>query len=93
MVAEEDVERKRRRRRRRRGGGSPQAAPPTRQGVLSQWEWRTFPVFFAFSVGMVVMGLLVTTEIALVVFIAGLFGVAFGIAHIATRAIVAWRRG
>lgn len=93
MVAEEGVQRKRRRRRRRGGGGggAPQAEPRA-QPLLSEWQWRTFPVFFAFAVGMVVMGVLVTTQIGLVVFIVGLFGVAFGVAHIVTRAIVANRR-
>ncbi len=66
--------------------------PEARQ-PLAQWNWRTFPVLFAFVVGVVIMGL-VTAEPTLfaVFFFAGLFGVAFGLAHIVTRVIVARRR-
>ncbi len=60
---------------------------------LAQWNWRTFPVIFAFVVGVVIMGL-ATAEPTLfaVFFFAGLFGVAFGLAHIVTRVIIARRR-
>jgi hypothetical protein len=94
MATTEGAGRKRRRRRGRRGGGRGSAAAPASQPdrAAPEWQWRTFPVFFAFSIGLVVMGLFVNTQIALAVFIAGLFGLAFGIAHIATRAITTRRR-
>ena len=51
------------------------------------WRWRSFPVFFAFVCGAFVMGLLngVTNPVGLVAFYLGLFGVAFGAAHMVTR--------
>lgn len=59
----------------------------------ANWQWRTFPVFFAFVAGVVVMGVTVPDPIvSAVVFFAGLFGVAFGVAHIITRTVVARRR-
>jgi len=60
---------------------------------MPDWRWRSFPVFFAFAAGVLVMGLAVVSPVlSLVVFVAGIFGVAFGLAHIATRVIVARRR-
>jgi len=61
---------------------------------LAQWNWRTFPVLFAFVAGVVVMGLagMAGPTLFAVVFFAGLFGVAFGLAHIVTRVIFARRR-
>jgi hypothetical protein len=51
------------------------------------WQWRSFPVFFAFVCGAFLMGLLNgTTNIAgAIVFYIVLFGVAFGAAHLVTR--------
>jgi hypothetical protein len=60
---------------------------------MPDWNWRSFPVMFAFAAGILVMGLAVAVPgLSLAVFIAGIFGVAFGMAHIVTRAIVARRR-
>jgi len=60
---------------------------------MPDWRWRSFPVFFAFAVGVLLMGLAVASPVlSLVVFIGGIFGVAFGLAHIVTRLIVARRR-
>lgn len=56
------------------------------------WQWRTFPVLFAFTVGGLVMGLAASTALALPYFFVILFGVAFGVAHIITRIIVTRRR-
>ena len=102
-MAEEHVYRRRRRRRGRRGGRD--AAPREREaaGLASagakpgpappSWQWRTFPVFFAFALGIVIMWLAFAAPgLSVVVFFVGLFGVAFGLAHIVTRAIVARRR-
>ena len=95
----EQVRRRRRRRRGRRGGarGEADAAAQEPQdqrapSVLSQWQWATFPVFAAFALGIVVMGFVASTGLALVVFFAGVFGVALSAAHIVTRQIVANRR-
>jgi Flp pilus assembly protein TadB len=49
------------------------------------WQWRSFPVFFAFVCGAFVMGLLIATPAAPIAFYLALFGVAFGAAHIFTR--------
>jgi len=66
------------------------AAPASTRSALSQWEWRTFPVFFAFMLGIVVMGLVAPTPLGLIFYV-GLFGVAYGVAHILTRMWVARR--
>ncbi len=95
-MAEERV-RRRRRRRRRRGGGGGEVSPaqeeaPTRPPP-PDWQWRTFPVFFAFVLGLFVMGLAVADPIlSVVLFFVSLAGVAFGLAHIVTRTIIARRR-
>ncbi|MCH8025289.1 MAG: hypothetical protein IH866_00715 [Chloroflexi bacterium] len=100
--------RRRRRRSRRRGshaierqvagqGATERASrarrPEARQ-PLAQWNWRTFPVLFAFVAGVVLMGFaaMVGPTLFAVVFFAGLFGVAFCLAHIVTRVIIAGRR-
>ena len=57
-----------------------------------EWRWLTFPVFFAFAVGGLVMGLAASSALALPYFFVILFGVAFGAAHIVTRIIVTRRR-
>jgi hypothetical protein len=101
-VAEERVHR-RRRRRRGRGGGAGSVVPAEREAEARaqakgaapppNWQWRTFPVLFAFVLGIVIMGLAVADPVmSAVLFFAALFGVAFGLAHIVTRAIVARRR-
>ncbi len=90
--------RRRRRRRRRGGGGEASAAGPAGQEAVTKpavpdWQWRTFPVFFAFALGMLVMGLVVgSPTLGVVFFFAALGGVAFGLAHIVTRTVIARRR-
>lgn len=88
------MRRRRRRRRGRRGGrgvdtadhAGPRRTPPN-------WQWRTFPVLFAFVAGIVLMGLVAAGEVlGPVVFFAGVFGVAFGVAHIVARLFIASRR-
>ena len=100
---------RRRRRRSRRRDRATTGQQPSPQGVderasyarrpearqpLAQWQWRTFPVIFAFATGAVLMGFAAMAEPTLfaVFFFAGLFAVAFGLAHIVTRVIVAGRR-
>ena len=107
MPGEQQNRRRRRRSRRRdRAGTERQPSPqgvaerasyarrPEARQTLAQWQWRTFPVTFAFATGAVLMGFAAMAEPTLfaVFFFAGLFAVAFGLAHIVTRVIVAGRR-
>jgi len=63
------------------------------QPAMPDWDWKTFPVFFAFAVGVVIMGIVVAAPpLDTWLFILGLLGVSFGVAHIATRAWIAKRR-
>ena len=87
----------RRRRRRSRGGEAGaqeagQAQPAPALPPLPQWRWRTFPVFFMFSLGIFVglyTGLVVaatdngTIETIVIFAAAGLLGLAFS--RLATR--------
>ena len=107
MAGEQRGRRRRRRTRRRDSHGierqvagqdaakraSYERRPEPRQ-PLAQWNWRTFPVLFAFVAGAVLMGFATMAGPTLfaVVFFAGLFGVAFALAHIVTRVIIARRR-
>ncbi len=97
-MAEERPRPRRRRRRGRRGGGTGGVAAAEReapaQAALPDWQWRTFPVFFAFAAGALVMGFLIGLMPGLYVifFSVALFGVAFGLARIVTRRFVAGRR-
>ncbi len=107
MPGEQQGKRRRRRARRRdshaierqvAGQGAAERAsydrrPEARQ-PLAQWNWRTFPVLFAFVAGAVLMGLAAMAEPTFfaVFFFAGLFGVAFALAHVVTRVIIARRR-
>ena len=53
-----------------------------------EWNWRTFPVFFAFILGVVIMGLvagLYPDTLLGIFFFGGLFGLAYGSAHILAR--------
>lgn len=68
---------------------APKSSAP---GVLSQWQWATFPVFVAFALGVVVMGLFASTGLALVVFFAGVFCLSLSVAHVVRRQIIASRR-
>ena len=80
-----------RKRKRRR----PQAV--TRQGEEQPslgWQWRTFPVFFAFATGLFVASFLAPIfPVNAAVFYLSLVGVAFGLAHILTRWLAARRAG
>ena len=72
-------------RKRRRRPAATTAQPAFR--TTAGWQWRSFPVFFAFACGAFLMGVLngVTNPVGLVFFYATLFGVAFGAAHMVTR--------
>ncbi len=93
--------RRRRRRTRRREEGTtyqPQETTPTQSKPsprsFPEWNWRTFPVFFAFILGVVIMGIAIASPaLGLVFFFGGLFGLAYGAAHILTRLWVGRRRG
>lgn len=68
---------------RRRAGGE-------RVAAATQWNWTSFPVFFAFSLGLLAASLLVAFLNYIgwaVAAAAGLFGLSFGIAHMLTRPI------
>lgn len=87
----EEPERRRRRRRRRGGGVAPAAtAPPP--ALLREGEWRTFPVVFAFVLGILLMGIFTFTPLAFPVFVIGLFGLGLCLSHFALRALVGRRR-
>ena len=106
MPSEQQGRRRRRRSRRRHGadverqvaaeGAADRASYARRSEMrqpLARWQWRTFPVVFAFVTGVVLMGLATVADpLFFVLFFAGLFGVAFCLAHIVTRVIVAGRR-
>ena len=95
MTQAEEGTRRRRRRRSRGAGESAPVAGTKRpaQPALPDWKFVSFPVFFAFALGIVVMGVVVTDPLmGVVLFIGGLGAVAFGVAHIITRRWIANRR-
>jgi len=107
VTQEEAGHRKRRRRRGRRGGAgraerhdaaqSSSAKPGQKQSpaqpAQDEWKWLTFPVFFAFGLGVVIMGLAYPEPlIGFFVFVAGIGVVAFGLAHLVARRWIASRR-
>lgn len=55
----------------------------------TKWNWISFPVFFAFTLGMFVAALLFALGYAgwFAAFAIGLFGLSFGAAHMITRPI------
>ncbi|MCH7698079.1 MAG: hypothetical protein IH865_03975 [Chloroflexi bacterium] len=92
--------RRRRRTRRREEGKTYQsretlpAQPKPSPRSFPEWNWRTFPVFFAFILGVVIMGIAIASPaLGLVFFFGGLFGLAYGAAHILARLWVGRRRG
>ncbi len=98
-MSDSQIRRRRRRKGRRQEEGpayqqqQPPKTPPQKQSrSMPDWNWRTFPVFFAFVAGIVIMGLVANTLLGLI-FFGGLFGLAYGVAHILTRMWVTRRRG
>jgi hypothetical protein len=93
----DQVRRRRRRRRGRRGSGAGAAGPaeqspeaPAASGALP--SWLNYSTFTAFALGVVLMGLFTGSEFGIIVFYAGIFGLALAGAHFATRRIIANRR-
>ena len=62
---------------------------PFEAPATTGWQWRTFPVFFAFVCGVFLMGLSVTLgeNVFGILFLVSLAGMGFGLAHILTRQI------
>ncbi len=93
--------RRRRRRARKREEGTTyqpretlRAQPKPAARSFPEWNWRTFPVFFAFILGVVIMGIAIASPaLGLVFFFGGLFGLAYGVAHILARVWATRRRG
>jgi Flp pilus assembly protein TadB len=73
-----------RKRRRTRETPRSQPQPP-------EWQWRTFPVFFAFAVGLLV-GVLGLAYVGLPIFWLAVFAVVFGLTHMITRRFVQRRQ-
>jgi hypothetical protein len=90
-----DAPRRRRRRRGRRGGERRprENAPVNVKPRQAPWQWGTFPVFFAFAIGALVMGLFVLiAPRAFTVFLIGaVFLCVFGVAHFFGRSLRAYR--
>jgi hypothetical protein len=79
---------RRRRHRRRPDAGAPAAEQTPR------WQWRTFPVAFAFALGVFMMSWLAFVPgLNIVLFFASMVAVAIGLAHIFARQVMARRRG
>ena len=76
----------RRRRRERAETVAPQGQPQ------ATWQWRTFPVAFAFALGALVFAVLAgITGAGDLLFFVALFGVSFGVAHMITRSLRGYR--
>lgn len=73
---------------------STQTTQPPRQDA-TEWQWRTFPVGFAFALGALIMGLLVwVAPGSFYVFLIGAFFLTvFGIAHYFGRSFREYRAG
>jgi peptidoglycan/LPS O-acetylase OafA/YrhL len=76
-------------------GAARPAARIDRESVLPQWQWRTFPVFFAFVTGMLVAFFVnegTVNPLAFLLLLAALLGFGYCLAHIlVTNFIVAGR--
>jgi hypothetical protein len=82
---------RRRRHRRRPDSGATEGS--SSQEVQS-WQWRTFPVAFAFAAGIFVMSWLAFVPgLNIMLFIVSLVAVALGLAHILARQVIGRRRG
>ncbi len=77
------------RKRRRRPEARPEVAAP----APPAWQWRTFPVFLAFAVGLLFgTQAAISPPVYFVVSIVALFAVVFGLTHMATRWFVQRRQ-
>lgn len=92
MTVAEEEQPRRRRRRRRRGGVA--GGPPGGTADASQWDWRRFPVLFAFALGALAMAILTAAmpDAFPVLFIGALFAAAFGVAHLMVRRTIRRRK-
>lgn len=91
-----DAARHRRRRRGKRAGESRALETPTAKPARepeAPWEWRTFPVGFAFALGALLMGMLVwTAPGAFYIFlVTAVFLSVFGVAHFFGRSFREYR--
>jgi len=101
-VGEPQAVRRRRRGRRRREGArtetaasQPEPKRETRAEEPAAWRWLTFPVYFAFVAGAFVILLVAprpNTSLYTVLFLVFLGATLYGIAHMATRWLIARRR-
>jgi uncharacterized MAPEG superfamily protein len=91
-MPDQQYTRRQRRSRPVRRDDAPPATTRTAGHARPQWQWRTFPVFAAFALGIVVMGLFASSAFALAVFFIGLFCLMLSIAHAVRLQIVASRR-
>ena len=60
---------------------------------MTGWQWRTFPVFFAFALGLLVMGMLVwIAPAAFYIFlVTAVFLSVFGVTHMFGRQLREYR--
>jgi peptidoglycan/LPS O-acetylase OafA/YrhL len=79
-------------------GGAAAAKPAARidrESVLPEWQWRTFPVFFAFVTGMLLAFFVnegTVNPLAFLLLLAALLGFGYCLAHIlVTNFVVAGR--
>jgi hypothetical protein len=75
--------------------GAAVPAPAARKPTRPDWHWRTFPVFAAFSAGLLVAFLSnegTVNPVAFALLIAALLGVGYSLAHlVVTNIVVAGR--
>lgn len=88
---------RRQKRRNRRGSGASVASVTAESTRTAEapWDWRTFPVFFAFATGALLMGALVwIVPGAFYVFlVTALFLTIFGVMHFFGRSLREYRSG
>ena len=94
MSRVEQPTRRRKHRRRSDGTGGAQEGAADRSTAEEQhWKWRTFPVAFAFAVGVFMMSWLAFVPgLNILLFAVSMVAVALGLAHIFVRQVVARRR-
>lgn len=69
--------------------------PPDARSTLPEWRWRTFPVFFAFFAGALLMAIANGTpdnSLAAVAQLIALAGLSYGFARLFVRKVFAERR-
>jgi hypothetical protein len=90
--SEEPMSKRSRRRARVGEPGDPESASATsRPSPYGDWKWRTFPVFFAFAVGLLVASFVngePDNDVAAVLQIAAIIGVSYGLARLFVRNVI-----